>query len=148
MTEGRDGRVLLMCWAGCRTEDVVRAIGLQMADLFPQRDKRRPFTRRPRRAKVAVPRSVAEILTETSEFGVTWEAAKQLAKVEPVQMRLDVLSAWDLLTETTDIRSVLELAYLLRGISVFRYCNSKTIGPRTIASAVTRLLEETGDAAA
>ncbi|MDP9233094.1 MAG: hypothetical protein M3P01_00885 [Actinomycetota bacterium] len=147
MTEGRDGRVLLMCWAGCRTEDVVRALGLQMADLFPPRDKRRPFTRRPRRAKVAVPRSVAEVLTETSEFGVTWEAAKQLAKVEPVQMRLDVSDSWDYLAAQADIRSVLELAYLLRGVAVLRYCNSKTIGPRTITSAVTRLLEETGDAA-
>lgn len=35
--EGDDGRVLLTCRAGCRTEDVVAAVGMTMADLFPPR---------------------------------------------------------------------------------------------------------------
>lgn len=35
---GDDGRVLLNCHTGCETEDVVRAAGLQMADLFPRSD--------------------------------------------------------------------------------------------------------------
>lgn len=29
-----DGRILLHCFAGCRTEDVVASIGLKMSDLF------------------------------------------------------------------------------------------------------------------
>jgi hypothetical protein len=33
--EGDDGRVLLHCFAGCVTADVVAAMGLTMADLFP-----------------------------------------------------------------------------------------------------------------
>lgn len=37
ITEAYDGRVLLMCHAGCPTENVVAAIGLTMADLFPQK---------------------------------------------------------------------------------------------------------------
>ena len=32
--EGDDGRVLLKCFAGCTAEDIVRSIGLTMADLF------------------------------------------------------------------------------------------------------------------
>lgn len=36
---GDDGRVLLKCWAGCAAIDVVKAIGLTMADLFPQQEK-------------------------------------------------------------------------------------------------------------
>lgn len=32
-----DGKVLVHCFAGCRTEDVVRALGLEMADLMPDR---------------------------------------------------------------------------------------------------------------
>jgi hypothetical protein len=32
--EGRDGRVLLKCWAGCETAAVVDAIELTWADLF------------------------------------------------------------------------------------------------------------------
>ncbi len=35
VTEGRDGRVLLKCRAGCETADVIRAIGLTFRDLGP-----------------------------------------------------------------------------------------------------------------
>jgi hypothetical protein len=35
VTEGDDGRVLLHCHAGCEAEEVVAALGLSMADLFP-----------------------------------------------------------------------------------------------------------------
>jgi hypothetical protein len=31
---GRDGRTLLYCRAGCRTDDVVAALGLRLGDLF------------------------------------------------------------------------------------------------------------------
>jgi hypothetical protein len=37
VAEGRDGRALLRCFAGCETASVLRAIGLEMADLFPAR---------------------------------------------------------------------------------------------------------------
>jgi hypothetical protein len=32
--EGRDGRVLLMCFAGCTLTDILRVAGLRMRDLF------------------------------------------------------------------------------------------------------------------
>jgi putative DNA primase/helicase len=32
-----DGKVLLRCWAGCRSNDVIKALGLQWSDLFPCR---------------------------------------------------------------------------------------------------------------
>lgn len=35
ITQGRDGRALLKCFAGCMTEQIVDALGLQMTDLFP-----------------------------------------------------------------------------------------------------------------
>jgi putative DNA primase/helicase len=38
--EGVDGRVLLFCHAGCRTDDVVAAIGLSMQDLFADSGRR------------------------------------------------------------------------------------------------------------
>ena len=34
LVEGRDGRVLLRCWAGCETAAVLTALGLGWADLF------------------------------------------------------------------------------------------------------------------
>jgi hypothetical protein len=37
--EGTDGRVLLKCHAGCQNQDIVSALGLKMADLFPKVEK-------------------------------------------------------------------------------------------------------------
>jgi len=34
--EGEDGRVLLHCFGGCSTADVLASIGLDMSDLFPR----------------------------------------------------------------------------------------------------------------
>lgn len=36
--ETQDGTVLMKCFAGCPTVDVLAAVGLSMADLFPQSD--------------------------------------------------------------------------------------------------------------
>ncbi len=33
--EADDGKVLLKCFVGCKPEDIVRSIGLEMSDLFP-----------------------------------------------------------------------------------------------------------------
>ena len=35
--EGREGRTLVRCFAGCDVTDVLAAIGLELADLFPER---------------------------------------------------------------------------------------------------------------
>ncbi len=45
--EAGDGKVLIRCWSHCTAEDVVAALGLTMADLFPDngryiRGKKRP----------------------------------------------------------------------------------------------------------
>ncbi len=37
ITEGDDGRLLLKCWAGCETEDVLSAVGLTFSDVMPER---------------------------------------------------------------------------------------------------------------
>ena len=36
ISPGSDGRVLLKCFAGCSTEEIVRALGIEMRDLFPK----------------------------------------------------------------------------------------------------------------
>jgi len=43
-----DGRVLLHCFAGCRTQDVLDAIGLTFADLFEKPPERGHQWRKPR----------------------------------------------------------------------------------------------------
>jgi hypothetical protein len=37
IAEGNDGRILLRCWAGCAVDAVVAAVGVELADLFPER---------------------------------------------------------------------------------------------------------------
>ena len=36
VSEGRDGRILLKCWAGCTPQEIVADMGLEMKDLFPE----------------------------------------------------------------------------------------------------------------
>src|SRR5438105_2268551 len=47
-----DGRLLLNDFGGCRTEDIVAALGLELRDLFP--DGRVPAARRARRPAVTL----------------------------------------------------------------------------------------------
>lgn len=39
--EGDDGRVLLYCFAGCDTADIIDYLGLTWGDMFPRRGERR-----------------------------------------------------------------------------------------------------------
>ena len=41
IAEGRDGRVLLHCFSGCRPEAILQALGLGWSDLFTRRTVRR-----------------------------------------------------------------------------------------------------------
>lgn len=54
VTEAPDGKVLVKCFTGCTSSDVVAAAGLQMRDLFPARTDVAPSARRePQKAKTA-----------------------------------------------------------------------------------------------
>jgi hypothetical protein len=52
-----DGRILLHCFAGCAVSDVVAAVGMDIADLFPQ-----PLEGVHRRAKVRKPFNPHDVL--------------------------------------------------------------------------------------
>jgi len=39
ITEGSDGHILIHCFAGCSAMEVMGAAGLEMTDLFPERDQ-------------------------------------------------------------------------------------------------------------
>ena len=39
ITEGDNGTVLVHCFAGCTVHDVLAAVGMELADLFPERIK-------------------------------------------------------------------------------------------------------------
>lgn len=73
--EADDGRVLLHCFGGCNTADVLAALGLDMTALFPQdgRQRRRPVapgvTRADVRAAVQLERTICFVLDADRRAG-------------------------------------------------------------------------------
>jgi len=39
VTESSDGHILIHCFAGCSAEEVMSAVGLEMGELFPDKDQ-------------------------------------------------------------------------------------------------------------
>ena len=46
--EASDGKVLIRCWSRCTAEEIVAALGLTMADLFPDNSRHIRGEKRPR----------------------------------------------------------------------------------------------------
>lgn len=89
INEGDDGRVLVKCHAGCRTEDVVTAAGLTMADLMPESshsetesDPRREA--RPSYTEDKIPRRIVATHDYTDEQG---KLLFQSVRYEPKDFR-------------------------------------------------------------
>jgi hypothetical protein len=61
ISQGSDGCVLLRCHVGCRVEDVLRPMGLELVDLFPARARSGHLQRRLERPEPSfrIPRSAA-----------------------------------------------------------------------------------------
>ena len=53
VTEGKNGRVLLKCHAGCTTEEICGALGITVADLFSESLKKEEKPRQEKREFVA-----------------------------------------------------------------------------------------------
>ncbi len=49
--EADDGKVLLHCWTGCSAVDIVAALGLSFADLFPDAERPHDYTREALRSR-------------------------------------------------------------------------------------------------
>lgn len=77
--EAEDGKVLLKCWAGCGAGEVVAALGLSLADLFPQDAKtlhqhgtgpmRRPFDYRDALQGISHETTVARLIVSAVNRG-------------------------------------------------------------------------------
>jgi hypothetical protein len=69
--ETEDGRLLLYCWAGCETRDILEVLGLEFRDLFPGGDGN-PVAIRERRqaatAKKALRRLRERVVDEAAEL--------------------------------------------------------------------------------
>lgn len=141
VAEGRDGRALVNCFAGCTAEEIVSALGLEMSDLFPP--KQEPVRNRPAPKPVRVPRRLAELLLEFPGFPSTWEAAKLLAQLDPIQAQRDLLQGWDRLSERIDVPLAWEMAKTIRGTAFLRYADPARANEMSEKNrAVRKLLAE------
>jgi hypothetical protein len=94
VSRGDDGRWLVFCFAGCRTEAILVAAGLAWADLFPMRPRGAravPIRRRPRR-----PDRIRELLERDRR------AAARLARYIPAYRLADEVR--DFRTDATWLR--------------------------------------------
>ena len=87
---GNDGRVLLHCHTGCTTDAICSAVGLKLADLFPDDPSRRNgHARNPRQRGDKTPRkpargggsvTVASVTTDARTFPTANEALAELKR--------------------------------------------------------------------
>ena len=72
-----DGRVLLNCFAGCATEDVVERLGLRMRDLFPvdPGDSGRRLRTARREDFTGNAKTAVNVLKALEDLGERWSAA-------------------------------------------------------------------------
>ena len=74
---GDNGTVLLKCFkSGCEVETIAHALGLDLSDLFPERDDARPVNK-PRRIGLMLPMQAIELIA--NEAWLTAVAAENLA---------------------------------------------------------------------
>lgn len=82
IAQADDGRVLLLCFAGCAPESIVTALGLRMADLFVSRPAVRmsPVERAEWRGRLLDAHRAASIRGVLSELMIVWVACEQVRK--------------------------------------------------------------------
>ena len=96
---GDDGRVLVHCFAECPAHEVLAAVGLELADLFPERLSHHlpPQKRREIHARMQLARWAAALDVLTHEARVVALAGDQIAHGEPLSD-----ADWWRLTEALD----------------------------------------------
>ena len=76
-----DGKLLLKCWSGCGAADIVAAVGMELSDLFPRRE-RDTWSRPVAPAQRWIPRDVLSSLA--SEALIVLLAAEHLHSGKPL----------------------------------------------------------------
>lgn len=86
---GENGAVLLKCWVGCSAHDIVSAVGLDLADLFPPRESTgKPISRPWPAAQI-----LAALLFEVEIVGLAASdlyAGKSLSTVDSERFKLAI----------------------------------------------------------
>ncbi|MGB6212074.1 AAA family ATPase [Pseudomonas mandelii] len=113
LSQAEDGRALVHCFAGCKTRDVLGAVGLEMRDLFPEslsQEQRKQF----RRIKLQTVRGSEYLIIEAAKAeamagALSEESTARLAlaqeRVDHLNRQLEELGS----SETTPYRALREV---------------------------------------
>ncbi|MHC8341241.1 AAA family ATPase [Pseudomonas sp. HLT2-19-2] len=93
LSQAEDGRALVYCFAGCKTRDVLGAVGMEMRDLFPEslsQEQRRQF----RRIKLRAVRGSEFLIIEAAKAEAKGGALSEesTARLALAQERVDHLN--------------------------------------------------------
>lgn len=97
-----DGKTLVKCWGGCKTEDVLATVGLSWADLFPQSSKSYPCQLDP---KVEIQRKAERDLKQWKDSASRmigyriWRRQRLIAQGERLIAQGLQERGWDLLAK-------------------------------------------------
>lgn len=83
--EGEDGRVLLVCHAGCDTGEIVDALGLGLVDLFSHNGQERPHEAAAKKAGSKAPNKEKTLTTDELPAGTYWEFTTPAGQVLYIQ---------------------------------------------------------------
>lgn len=108
VTEADEGRLLVHCFGGCETSDVLGAIGLGIADLFPERLP----------ADTPAARHQARIAARESQWGAALEALEHEALI--IHIAGQQLAKWHLLSIEDDQRLALALRRVEEARAILR----------------------------
>jgi hypothetical protein len=89
LSRAEDGRALVYCFAGCKTRDVLGAVGLEMHNLFPEslsKEQRKQFQRMKLESLRGFERLVIEAAKSEAQLGILSE--DHLAEVALAQERI------------------------------------------------------------
>ena len=81
--EGDDGRILMRCFAGCSTEAICRALGIELRDLFPDESSRRWTSgagcREPTRPRRMPPNEAPSLRPPRREVEQLWRSSRPVS---------------------------------------------------------------------
>lgn len=86
--ELEDGRVLVHCFAGCSVQEVVAAVGLEMSDLFPERELQHGKPERRPIPAADILRCIAFEALIVSVAALDIAAGKSLPEVDLARLRV------------------------------------------------------------
>jgi len=128
VSEGDDGRSLIWCHAGCSADEIVRALRLELKDLFVPREDVLP---RPRpRSKPRVSRQLAEALLARPALVLEVAVAGMLARLPERTSQRYILRSWDSLEKVVDIPFVWHVSKKMRETAVLRFGRAEDFSPR------------------